>query len=38
VLKRIYSYFISDLAYTSYNYINKLNFLLDYLRVKIEAF
>jgi hypothetical protein len=30
MLKRTYSYFMSDLAYTGYNYIDKLDFLADY--------
>ena len=38
VLKRAYSRFISDLARIGYNYIDKLDFLADYLRARIEAF
>jgi hypothetical protein len=38
VLKRAYSRFISDLARIGYNYINKLDFLADYPRARIEAF
>lgn len=38
VLKYIYSYFINNLVRTDYNYINKLDFLVDYLYTKIEAF
>ena len=38
VLKRAYGRFVSDLARTSYNHINKLDFLADYLRARIEAF
>jgi len=38
VLKRAYGRFISDLARTGYNYIDKLDFLTDYPRARIEAF
>jgi hypothetical protein len=38
VLKRAYGRFVSDLARIGYNYINKLNFLANYLRARIEAF
>jgi hypothetical protein len=38
VLKRAYSRFVSDLAEIGYNYIDKLNFLANYLRARIEAF
>jgi hypothetical protein len=38
VLKRAYSCFVSDLARTGYNHIDKLDFLADYLRVRAEAF
>jgi hypothetical protein len=38
VLKRVYSRFVSDLARARYNYIDKLNFLADYPRVREEAF
>jgi hypothetical protein len=38
VLKRAYGCFVSDLACTSYNYIDKLDFLVDYLRARAEAF
>ena len=38
VLKYIYSHFINNLTRTGYNYINKLDFLVDYLYTKIEAF
>jgi hypothetical protein len=38
VLKRAYSRFVSDLARTGYNHINKLDFLADYPRARIEAF
>jgi hypothetical protein len=38
VLKRAYSRFVSDLARIGYNYIDKLDFLANYLRARIEAF
>jgi hypothetical protein len=38
VLKRAYSRFVSDLARTGYNHIDKLDFLADYPRARIEAF
>ena len=38
MLKRAYRRFISDLALIGYNYIDKLNFLTNYLRARIEAF
>jgi hypothetical protein len=38
VLKRAYSRFVSDLTRTSYNHIDKLDFLADYLRARLEAF
>jgi hypothetical protein len=38
VLKRTYGHVISDLARTSYNYIDKLDFLVDYLYIRVEAF
>jgi hypothetical protein len=38
VLKRAYSRFVSDLAHTSYNHIDKLNFLANYPRARIVAF
>lgn len=38
VLKRTYSCFVSDLACTGYNHINKLDFLADYQRARLEAF
>ena len=38
ILKRIYSRFVSDLARTGYNHIDKIDFLADYYRARIEAF
>jgi hypothetical protein len=38
VLKRAYGRFVSDLARTSYNHIDKLDFLADYPRARLEAF
>jgi hypothetical protein len=38
VLKRAYSRFVSNLARIGYNHINKLDFLADYPRARIEAF
>jgi hypothetical protein len=38
VLKRAYARFVSDLARTGYNHIDKLDFLADYPRARIEAF
>jgi hypothetical protein len=38
VLKRAYDRFVSDLARTDYNHIDKLNFLANYPRARIEAF
>ena len=38
VLKRAYGRFVSDLARTGYNHIDKLDFLADYPRVRLEAF
>jgi hypothetical protein len=38
VLKRAYGRFVSDLARTGYNHIDKLDFLTDYPRARIEAF
>ncbi|KAJ5240629.1 uncharacterized protein N7469_002220 [Penicillium citrinum] len=38
VLKRVYSRFVSDLARTGYNHIDKFDFLADYPRARIEAF
>ena len=38
VLKRAYGRFISDLARTGYNHIDKLDFLDDYQRARLEAF
>jgi hypothetical protein len=38
VLKRAYGRFVSDLARTGYNHIDKLDFLADYPRARIEAF
>jgi hypothetical protein len=38
VLKRAYGRFVSDLARASYNHIDKLDFLADYPRARIEAF
>ena len=38
MLKRAYGRFISDLARTGYNHIDKLNFLTNYLRARLEAF
>jgi hypothetical protein len=38
VLKRTYSRFVSDLTRTSYNHIDKLDFLADYPRARLEAF
>jgi hypothetical protein len=38
VLKRAYGRFVSDLARTSYNHIDKLDFLIDYPRARVEAF
>lgn len=38
VLKRTYSRFVSDLARTGYNHIDKFDFLADYPRARIEAF
>jgi hypothetical protein len=38
VLKRAYGRFVSDLARIGYNHINKLDFLTDYSRARIEAF
>ncbi|KAK5807071.1 hypothetical protein VI817_001329 [Penicillium citrinum] len=38
VLKCVYSRFVNDLARTDYNYIDKLDFLADYLYTRIEAF
>jgi hypothetical protein len=38
VLKRAYGRFVSDLARVGYNHIDKLDFLADYPRARIEAF
>jgi hypothetical protein len=38
VLKRAYGCFVSDLARTGYNHIDKLDFLADYPRARAEAF
>jgi hypothetical protein len=38
VLKRAYGRFVSDLGRTSYNHIDKHDFLADYPRARIEAF
>jgi hypothetical protein len=38
VLKRAYGRFVSDLARTGYNHIDKLDFLADYPRARLEAF
>lgn len=38
ILKYIYRYFVNDLVRTDYNYIDKLDFLADYLYTKIETF
>jgi hypothetical protein len=38
VLKRAYSRFVSDLTRTGYNHIDKLDFLADYPRARLEAF
>jgi hypothetical protein len=38
LLKRAYGRFVSDLARAGHNYIDKLNFLADYPRARIEAF
>ena len=38
VLKRAYGRFVSDLARTGYNHIDKLDFLANYPRARIEAF
>ncbi|KAJ5568122.1 hypothetical protein N7450_010608 [Penicillium hetheringtonii] len=38
VLKRVYGRFVSDLARTGYNHIDKLDFLADYPRARLEAF
>ncbi|KAJ5737298.1 uncharacterized protein N7483_002423 [Penicillium malachiteum] len=38
VLKRTYGRFISDLARTGYNHIDKLDFLADFQRARVEAF
>jgi len=38
VLKRAYGRFVSDLARTGYNHIDKLDFLADYPRARVEAF
>jgi hypothetical protein len=38
VLKRAYGSFVSDLARTGYNHIDKLDFLADYPRARLEAF
>lgn len=38
VLKRAYGRFVSDLARNAYNHIDKLDFLADYPRARIEAF
>jgi hypothetical protein len=38
VLKRTYGRFVSDLARTGYNHIDKLDFLADYQRARLEAF
>jgi hypothetical protein len=38
VLKCTYGRFVSDLAHTGYNYINKLDFLANYQRARLEAF
>jgi hypothetical protein len=37
-LKRAYGRFVSHLARASYNYIDKLDFLAEYSRARIEAF
>jgi hypothetical protein len=37
-LKRAYGRFVSDLARASYNHIDKLDFLAEYPRARIEAF
>jgi hypothetical protein len=38
VLKRAYGRFVSDLTRTGYNHIDKLDFLADYPRARLEAF
>ena len=38
VLKRAYGRFVSDLARTGYNHIDKFDFLDDYQRARLEAF
>ena len=38
MLKRAYGRFVSDLARTGYNHIDKLDFLADYPRAQLEAF
>lgn len=38
VLKRAYGRFVSDLARVGYNHIDKLDFLADYPRARVEAF
>lgn len=38
LLKRAHGRFVSDLARVGYNHIDKLDFLADYPRARIEAF
>ena len=38
VFKYIYSYFVSDLIYIEYNYIDKFNFLDNYQYIQLEIF
>ena len=38
ILKRAYGRFIGDLAGTGYNHIDKIDFLTDFYRARIEAF
>jgi hypothetical protein len=38
VLKRAYGRFVGDLARTRYNHIDKIDFLADYHRARLEAF
>jgi hypothetical protein len=38
VLKRTYGHFVSDLARVGYNHIDKLDFLADYQRMRLEVF
>jgi hypothetical protein len=38
VVKKVYGRFISDLTRQGYNYIDKIDFLEDYQRARLEAF